>query len=200
MQIRELDKKDVKKVIQYAVKGMHFDEYLKNNFFLKAYGRYFWYLEYTNATQVIAAYDQDVLLGVLLADMKDEPKSYKSFWKTLYIKIADIIQHIFFGGGVTSYNDANRKMLEEYKKHYHPDGEIRFLAANPDSEKKGVGTFLLNEFSAREPGKEIYLFTDTNCTYQFYERRGFERVGEKEIVMELADDVNLKCLLYRKKL
>ena len=200
MQIRELDKKDVKKVIQFAIKGMHFDEYLKSNFILKAYGRYFWYLEYTNATQVIAAYDQDVLLGVLIADMKDEPKPYKSFWKGLYVKSVDVIQNIFFSGGAMPYNEANKEMFARYTERYNPDGEIRFLAANPDSGVRGVGTYLLNELSTREAGREIYLFTDTNCTYQFYERKGFERVGEKEIVLALFSDVNLKCLLYRKKL
>lgn len=200
MQIKEMDKKDFKKAIQYAIKGMHFDEYLKNNLILQMYGRYFWYLEYTNATQVIAAYDQDVLLGVLIADMKGEPKPYQSFWRGLYVKVVDGIQNLFFGGGVLSYSEANQEMFARYAEQYNPDGEIRFLAADPDSKVKGVGTYLLNELSAREAGKEIYLFTDTNCTYQFYERKGFERVGEKEIVLELSDDVGLICLLYRKKL
>lgn len=144
MKIRELDKKDFKKVIQYAIKGMRFDEYLKNNFILKAYGRYFWYLEYTNATQVIAAYDQDELLGVLLVDMKGEPKLYQSFWKGLCVKIIDVIQNVFFRGGVTPYNKANREMYAKYTERYKPDGEIRFLAANPDGHVKGVGTYLLN--------------------------------------------------------
>lgn len=200
MQIRELNKKDFKKAIQYAIKGMRFDEYLKSNFILQAYGRYFWYLEYTNATHVIAAYDQDILLGVLLADMRNEPKPYRSFRKELYVKITDVVQNIFFSSSITPYNKANKEMFAAYTKYHTPDGEIRFLAANPDSKVKGVGTYLLNELSIREAGKEIYLFTDTNCTYQFYERRGFERAGEKEIVLELSDDINLKCLLYRKKL
>lgn len=200
MEIKELRKKDWGKVIKYAIKGMHFDEYLKNNFLLKAYGRYFWYLEYTNATQVIAAYEGDELLGVLVVDMKDKPKLNKSLLKSIYIGLVDFIQKLFFGGGVMPYNDANKEMFVEYKKEYSPDGEIRFLAANPDSKTKGVGTFLLNELIKREQGKEIYLFTDTNCTYQFYEKRGFERIGEKEIVLELSGDVNLKCLLYRKQL
>lgn len=200
MEIKELQKKDFKKVIQYAIKGMHFDEYMKNNLILHAYGRYFWYLEYTNATQVIAAYDQDVLLGVLIADMKNEPKPYRSFWKELYVKIIDIVQNTFFGSGVMPYNQANKEMFAKYTEHYEPDGEIRFLAADPDSKIRGVGTYLLSELSRREAGREIYLFTDTNCTYQFYEKKGFERVGEKEIVLGLSDAVDLKCLLYRKKL
>ena len=179
MQIKELDKKDFKNVIQYAIQGMHFDAYLNNKFMLRAYGRYFWYLEYTNATQVIAAYDGDTLLGVLVADMKGEAKRYQSFWKSLYVKIVSAIQNLFFGGGANPYNEANKEMFSKYAEQYQPDGEIRFLAANPDSKIKGIGTYLLNELSLREAGKEIYLFTDTNCTYQFYERRGFETLGEK---------------------
>ena len=111
MQIKELNKKDFKKAIQYAIRGMRFDEYLKSNFILQAYGRYFWYLEYTNATQVIAAYDQDILLGVLLADMRNEPKPYRSFWKELYVKITDVVQNIFFSSGITPYNEANKEMF-----------------------------------------------------------------------------------------
>ncbi len=198
MKIKKLNRKDFSKVIQYAIKGMRFDEYLKSNFLLQAYGRYFWYLEYTNATQVIAAYEGNELLGVLVADMKGEPKPYKSIWKGLYVKLVDVIQKKFFGGGVMPYNEANEAMYAKYTKQNTPDGEIRFLAANPDSKVNGVGTFLLNELAKREQGKEIYLYTDTNCTYQFYEHRGFERVGEQEIMLELQDGVDLKCLMYRK--
>lgn len=200
MQIKELRKKDFPDVIRYAIEGMHFDRYIEDKLILQIYGRHFWYLEYTNATQVIAAYEGDTLLGVLLADMKGEPKAHKSLGKALYIRAVDAIQHIFFGGGVAPYDEANRQMLAKYTETYCPDGEIRFLAANPGSKVKGVGTFLLQELAAREPGKEVYLFTDTNCTYQFYDHRGFEKVGEREIVLALSDDVNLKCLLYRKKL
>lgn len=179
---------------------MHFEEYLTNKLMLNIYGRYFWYLEYINATQVIAAYEDKKLLGVLVADIKGEEKPYKSVGKGLYVKLIDIIQNLFFSDGVMPYNEANRKMLDQYTKRYAPDGELRFLAADPKSKIKGIGTFLLNELVRREAGKEIYLFTDTNCTYQFYEHRGFERVGEQKIILELSNEVGLKCLLYRRRL
>ena len=195
-----MQKKDFQKVIEYAISGMHFGEYLTNKLMLNIYGRYFWYLEYINATQVIAAYEDKKLLGVLVADIKGEEKPYKSVGKGLYVKLIDIIQNLFFSGGVMPYNEANRKMLDQYTKRYAPDGELRFLAADPKSKIKGIGTFLLNELVRREAGKEIYLFTDTNCTYQFYEHRGFERVGEQKIILELSNEVGLKCLLYRRRL
>ena len=129
---------------------MHFNLYLKNKFLLYAYGKYFWYLEYTNASQIIAAYEGDKLLGVIIVDMKNEAKPYKSFWKTCYIKLIDQIQKFFFKGGVMAYNQANKEMFKEYTEKYTPDGEIRFLAADPDTKLKGIGTMLLNEFDAMQ--------------------------------------------------
>lgn len=202
LRIKELDKKDYNKVIQYAIKGMHFNMYLDNKLELNLYGRYFWYLELLNATQMIAAYIGDELAGVLVAEIRGENKVYKSFWKRLYVNIFEWIQKTFFKDSVGEYDQANKKMLDIYKEKNNPDGEIRFLAANPDIKVKGIGTFLLNELEKREKGKEIYLFTDDQCTYQFYEHRGFKKAGEKDIILSLTQKkkVPLKCFLYCKKI
>ena len=180
---------------------MHFNMYLDNEKELNLYGKYFWYLELTNATQVVSAYIEDELAGVLLADIKGEEKVCKSFRKSLYVKIFEWIQKTFFKDSAGIYDNVNKEMLENYKKTNNPDGEIRFLTANPDIKIKGIGTKLLNEFEKREKGKVVYLFTDDQCTYQFYEHRGFERVGEKDIELDLnKKKVPLKCLLYSKKI
>lgn len=200
LKIKELNKKDYNKVIQYAIKGMHFNMYLDNKLELNLYGRYFWYLELLNATQVISAYTGDELAGVLVAEIKGENKVYKSLWKKLYVIIFEWIQKTFFKDSVGIYDQVNKEMLEIYKAKNNPDGEIRFLAANPDIKIKGIGTLLLKELEKREKGKEIYLFTDDQCTYQFYEHRGFDKVGERDIILELDKKVSLKCLLYRKKI
>ena len=199
IEIRELQKKDYRKAIEYAIKGMHFDWYLDSNFLLNLYGRYFWYLEMNRATQVFAAYVDDELAGVLLAEIKDEAKKYYSMGKAVYVKIFDVLQHLFASKGVSSYDDANNELFETYCKDNTPDGEIIFLAANPNIKAKGIGSLLLKELEKREPGKQIYLYTDNACTYQFYEHRDFERVGEKEIVLELGKkSVDLTCFLYSK--
>lgn len=200
LELKELAERDYKKVIQYAIKGMHFNMYINNKTILNLYGKYFWYLELLNATQVLAVYYGEELAGVLIADIYGEPKYHKSFSKTMYVRFIDFIQKHFFKDSVGIYDTVNKKMLEEYKKTNTPNGEIRFLAANPDLKVKGIGTMLLQELEAREKGKEIYLFTDDQCTYQFYEHRGFDKIGEKNIELELENKVPLKCLLYRKKL
>lgn len=197
--IKEIKKSDYKKAIQFAIKGMHFDVYLKNQFLLNLYGRYFWYSELNVATQVIAAYHGKKLAGVLLADIKGEKLPYHSVGKTLFVKVFDLLQSLFYGGGVDVYNSANKKMFRNYRKKFNPDGQIVFLAADPDAKIKGIGTALLAELERKEKGKTIYLYTDNNCTYQFYEHRGFERAGECDITMDIEGrKIPLTAMLYSK--
>lgn len=199
IEIRELRRKDYGKVIDFAIKGMNFNRYVDGKLELRLYGRYFLYLELKRATQVLAAYMGDRLVGVLMADMKNEPKRYGSFWRNLYVKIVDMVMAIAYKDGVAPYDTANKSMLKEYMKRANPDGEICFLAADPTIQGKGIGTLLLSELARRKKGKLIYLYTDDNCTYQFYEHKGFERSEEKEIEIEIHGKITpLTCLLYSK--
>lgn len=140
------------------------------------------------------------LVGILMADMKNEPKQYSSFWRKLYVKIFKAIMTVAVKGGPDIYDEANKAMFQKYVNRAIPDGEICFLAVDPTIHGKGIGTQLLNELSRREKGKLIYLYTDDYCTYQFYEHKGFERVEEKKIEMEIGGKtVPLTCLLYSKQ-
>ena len=201
MELKEFQNKDMSSVIRFAIRGMHLDLYLKNKLLLDLYGRYFWYLETNRATQIIAAYEGDTLAGVLLAEIYDKPKKYYSKWRAAYVKFIDFVQNVFFKESAGLYDNVNKEMFAEYKQTHSPDGEIIFLAANPDVKIKGIGTMLLNELENQAKGKEIYLYTDNACTYQFYEHRGFNKVGEKNVVLDFGENkVPMTCLLYSKVL
>jgi len=199
IEIRDIRKKDYKKAIQFAIKGMHFNWYLSNKFLLKAYGRYFWYLEINRATQIFAAYVNGKFVGVLLAEIKGEKKKQQNILQKIYVKFVDMIQRTFFKDGAGLYEDTTRKQLEHYLKFNNPDGEIIFLAADPNCKIEGIGTALLNALEEKEKGKTLYLHTDNACTYQFYEHRGFKRVEEKEIILKMPKGkIPLKCFIYSK--
>jgi len=199
IEIRAINRKDYSKAIQFAIKGMHFDWYLNSRFLLNAYGRYFWYLEMNRATHVYAAYSDSVFVGVLLAEIYGEKKAHQVWYEKLYVKFVDIIQKLFFSGGAGLYDDTIKAQLDHYLEHNKPDGEIIFLAADPDAKIKGVGSSLLRALEEKVAGKTIFLHTDDACTYQFYEHRGFLRMEEKDIVLHMPKgDVPLKCLVYSK--
>lgn len=201
IEITELQRKDYKKAIQFAIKGMHFDWYLDSGFLLQAYGRYFWNLEMNRATQILAAYADGEFVGVLLAEIYGEERKHRVWTELLYVKFVDIIQRVFFKGGAGLYEDTVKAQLAHYKESTKPDGEIIFLAADPDAKIKGVGSALLRELENNIPGKTLYLHTDDACTYQFYEHRGFQRVEEQDIIMEMPKgNVPLKCFIYSKQI
>lgn len=200
IEIKDICKQDHKKAIQFAIKGMHFDWYLDSKFMLNAYGRYFWYLEMNRATDIYAAYVDGRFAGVLLAEIYSKEKKQNSFWQRAYVRFFDILQAMFFKDGAGVYETTVKAQLDHYLENNKPDGEIIFLAADPECKVKGVGTALLNALEKNIKGMTIYLYTDNACTYQFYEHRGFTKEEETDIVMELPKGkVPLKCFLYSKK-
>lgn len=201
MQIEPLREKDLDEAVSFAVTGMHFDVYLENPLAQRLYGRYFWYMEGARATQVIAAYEDDVLAGVLLAEMYGERPQGASPLLRAYVALVELAQRLFFRGSAGVYDEVNREMLDALKAGCELDGEIIFLAANPGSKTRGIGTLLLEELAARERGKRVFLFTSDLCTYQFYERRDFELAGERMTELDMRGrTVPLRCLLYTKVL
>lgn len=199
MEIRELQNTDHKRAIQFAIRGMHFDWYTDSRIVLQLYGRYFWYLKLCRATQILAVYDEQKLCGVLLAEMSGEKPAFRSWRKLLYIACFNWLQRMIAGAGARTYDAANTEMFHQYRKEYHPDGELIFLAADPDRKGMGIGTMLLNELERRESGKTIYLFTDSGCAYTFYDHRGFIRTHQRDIMLELQSKrVPLSCYLYSK--
>lgn len=202
LEIRPIRKKDYSKVIQFAIDGMHFERYMNGRTFQKLYGRYFWYSELNRASRVIAAYYGEEFVGVLLADLSGEKKRRRTLWIRAYVGLVDAVQRLFFRDSVGPYEEVNQAMLEEFRRAYQADGEINFLAADLNAPVKGIGTALLEELERQAPGKRVYVYTDSNCSYQFYEHRGFDRVGERRITMEFSDvgSVPLDCYLYTKVL
>ena len=200
IKILDIKKQDYRKAIQFAIKGMHFDWYLDSKFLLQAYGRYFWYLEMNRATHIFAAYVDSKFVGVLLAEIYGEKKIHRVWTERLYVKFVDLIQRLFFKGGAGLYDDTVKAQLAHYLQTNKPDGEIIFLAADPEAKIKGVGSALLNALEEKIQGKTLYLHTDDACTYQFYEHRGFQRVEEQDIVLEMPKgSVPLKCFIYSKR-
>lgn len=201
IEIKKIQKRDYKKAQRFAIQGMHLNWYLENKFILDLYSKYFWHMELNRATKAYGAYVNNCFVGVLLADMKGETKPYHRFYRTIFVKAIDVLQSLVAGKGVGAYDTANKEMFASFCKKQEPDGEIVFLAADPDCKVKGIGTALLSAFEAEEAGKLIYLYTDSACTYPFYEHRGFTRSETKDVVINLnGKKVPLQCFLYSKKI
>lgn len=201
LQIKEIRTRDYAQAQRFAIEGMHLNWYVEQKWILALYGWYFWHQELHRATRAYGAYADGAFVGALLADMKGGVRQYHSPLRSALVKAFDRLQHICAGTGVDAYEAANRAMLSSFLRRSRPDGELLFLAADPGCGVSGVGTALLRALEADEPGKLVYLYTDSACTYPFYEHRGFAREEERDVLLELGrKQVPLRCLLYSKRL
>ena len=106
---------------------------------------------------------------------------------------------LLFGNGASPYGEANEEMLAAFQKTHRTDGEMTFFAVDPERLGQGIGTVLLEALESELSGKTLFLYTDTGCTWQFYEHRGYERAQQRQIVLDLHEKrVPLTCFLYGK--
>ena len=201
IEIKDLDKRDYNTAREYAIKGMNLSRYTEKKFELYFYSKYFFYLELLRATQILGAYEEKNLVGVLLVDITNKPKKVKSFWYSLYVHFVKMIMNIGYKNSADVYTIVNDEMLKRYKQNNNSDGELIFFAVDPMIKGKGIGTLLLNALEEREKGKNIYLYTDSGCTYQFYDRKGFKKEDEQNVQITIHNKTKeLTCFLYSKKL
>lgn len=198
LKIEDFCRKDHKKAIRFAITGMQFNWFFEKRWMIRLYGRYFWYQELSKATEVHAAYYGGELAGVLLAQMRDGTPKYRTWGMRLYMRLYAFFCRMIEGGD-NLYEQANGEMLAAYTLHTVPDGEILFLAADPTTARRGIGSLLLREFEKGKQGKTVFLYTDNGCTYRFYEHRGFSRIDERDVKITTGETKRLlRCFLYAK--
>ncbi len=195
---RMLEKKDYKKAIDFATTGMHLDIYSDSKILTGLYTRYFLDSVLVKGTQIIAAYDKDRFLGLLAARMEGEERCFHSLPSSAFVNAIEGLAGLFTGRNIGEYGTACEEMIRDYKSRITPDGEMIFLAADPDAQRQGIGSALLKEFETREKGKTFYLLTDDQCTYQFYEHTGFVKEEERDIEMAFRKKIPLRCMLFSK--
>lgn len=201
IEIRDLDKKDYEIVRQFAIEGMDIRRYSSIPYEIYLYSKFFFYLELLRATQILAAYDEDKLVGVLFVEIKGEPTKVNSLWYKGIVKSIGMLMPLMFNGQSLLYDEANEAMFAEYTKTNKPDGELVFFAVDPTLQGKGIGTLLLQELEKREKGKEIYLYTDSGCNVEFYNHKNFVKEQVRDITMVFRDRVTpLTCYLFSKVL
>lgn len=82
-------------------------------------------------------------------------------------------------------------------------GEVTLLAVDAEVQQGGIGTVLLDAALAHlsERGSSCaYLFTDTTCTWSFYERRGFTRLARYRPAREERRILPREMYLYARDL
>ncbi len=88
---------------------------------------------------------------------------------------------------LTAEYAVDDELLEE--SGCNPNYELVVFIVSPETRGHGVGSTLMKgafEYLANTGGKKGYLFTDTTCTWEYYEHRGMRRAIERNFDPETS--------------
>lgn len=188
---RPIRKGDYAQVKDIICKAFSLDAYITNEKLLDAVKSQYLYSCLSEATYTCVAEKDGQTVGVIMGNAKSDYSAIKH--------IPYLIKDLWYGMKMVLYGRRYRKQAAGYKdihtiyrefsaKHKGEfDGVLTLFAVNQDCRGFGIGKNLLErlmDYLENQKVKHIYLYTDTTCTYEFYEHRGFERLESKELQME----------------
>lgn len=189
-ELKKEDYPDIKKLINDLER---FDQIIADNYYLDKFLSL--YLKKTLAESSycqVAIYNGQVV-GLIFASAENDENSYNPISNR--IKAFLDLFKIFIS------NREYRQILQAYKegifdiydqllagKEDRYQGEIKLFIVSPDHQGFHIGTGLLTgafDYFKEQAASRIYLFTDTDCNYGYYDHKGFKQVGLKESSLNL---------------
>jgi len=191
--IRSIDRKDLNKASEFAAQGMNFSSYTENPIALYLYRQYALTGALMKSTVTLGAYLNGQFVGFLFARFDGETKVPVGWGRRLFVNIAEKLMGLTgYREAIGTYDQANQTMYHEFAST-HPEGEVTYFAVDPTLKGKRIGSRLLEEIERRYKNKRIFLYTDSNCNYQFYLKKGFTIFGRQPV--DLGGGESITCYL-----
>jgi len=201
IKIQRLKKQDLSKLANFSAIGMNFNRYTDSKTAEKLYAEYFVRDAWINSTVALAAYENDQLCGAIMARFKNEVLLGQSILDKIYVDSFQQIIGMVFDRNSYTYEQVNQAMLEDLQSKTNLDGEITLFAVDPARKDQGIGSKLLKSLEQQFSEKQVYLFTDGNCSYQFYQHRNFEQFDARRMLEPgRKSNEKMTCFLFNKKL
>lgn len=177
---RAIEKKDYKQIAKVICDTWHYEKITSHYSAIHlSYAFLFSSLIHQTYTQV--AVRNHVPVGIVMGRTNDVPLKNKVFYLNLAFHLVFLL---FTSQGKQAFQSYRRHsqitsaLLKQTYESY--DGELILFAVDQSTRGTGVGSHLFNAYlqHLRNQGaRTFYLFTDTSCTYTFYEHKGLRRIG-----------------------
>lgn len=141
--------------------------------------------------------------GIILARSGEQNPLWRDHWEQVQdefrrrMRAADSAAELDYRRFRSTTTDINSRMMRD--SGTEDDNEIVLLAVDPTTHGQGVGTVLLDAatsyFADREQ-RRAFLFTDTDCTWEFYERRGLKRLAKHHATRDERKIIPKEMYLY----
>lgn len=199
---RELHKGDYEIIKKLIGDAFGFSEFIKDPDFLNLILNSYLQECILDSSFSKVAIKNGKVIGIILGNANKDKNKIKSFHNRISL-ISSLIKIMF------TKND-NKKDLKEFSKiqktykeifkgnENNFQGCIQLFIVSKESRGLGVGTSLMNylfDYMKSMKVKSLYLYTDTRCNYQFYDKNNFKRLNEKKVHFNRVNE-SLNIFLY----
>lgn len=185
--IRKYENKDFKKIEEITRKC--WSDEVEMSLELKQFIYNFLVKYYLYNNEYCLVNEDEKINAFLLANLKSEKNNSLEIFKK------DV-------KNLSSNDQINAKIYLDYIEYNHQK-VLKYMHNNDlylgllASVKKGTGSKLINkikEIAIKNKIKNLYLWTDETCNYEYYEKHNFTFVEEYEIFLY---DTKIKTLIYK---
>ena len=99
------------------------------------------------------------------------------------------------------YKEVNSELKSSLNIDF--DAELILFAVGKNFKRKGIGSALLGDFESfllNNNLKHLYVFTDTTCDYQFYEKNNFKKLNLIRKIPKIRKGEVVEFYIYGKNL
>ncbi|API92802.1 hypothetical protein J32TS6_20170 [Virgibacillus pantothenticus] len=199
---RDLKREDYQQIKQLINDAFNFHEFIKDERVLNLVLNYYLQSCIVSSSFSKVAEKDNKVIGIILGNaLKDRHRLKKAH------NIFSIARTMFKGIFVSKENRKVLNIFSETEKAYDElfkgkeknfQGSIELFIVSQESRGLGVGGELLNSlfnYMKSMRVNSIYVYTDNECNYGFYDSKNFKRINEKEIIFEQFKD-SLTVFLY----
>ena len=139
-------------------------------------------------------------IGLLICtNLKERPIDMK-YVRLLIREVAFMICNPETRDDGLSWGEYTQLAQELEERSVHGiDAELELFVVDPEYRGQGIGKRMFRsmlEFFRKTGTENFFLHTDTTCTYQFYERRGMNRIGQLESNIPSGDVAGIDMFIY----
>lgn len=146
-------------------------------------------------------------VGVVMARAGQPSKPDVQTWKVIEDKAWQDAQTLdaestqWLADYFSALEAMDAQLLEE--SGCDPNYELVLFGVAPETRGHGVGSTLLpaaQDYLRNKGAESAFLYTDTDCTWEYYERRGMNRAAERMLSEEERGPLSQGMFLYEMKL
>ncbi|MCC5894684.1 MAG: GNAT family N-acetyltransferase [Alkalibacterium sp.] len=177
---RPLEKKDFKGLAAVISDTWHYEK-ISSPFTATHLAYAFLYSSLAHHTYTQIAIKEDTPVGLIIGRTNTVPFQHKRYYVHLFFHLFLLVFTSEGKQAIQSFRRNTQVTHALLKLTYESyDGEVLLFAVDKSTRGNGVGSTLFNGYLTylrSEGARTFYLFTDTSCSYTFYEHKGLKRIG-----------------------